>query len=202
MKSVQTILVTHHGSHMETIRGVAVTSARALLNAGPPTSTTSHPWSTWLNDGYPKLVKRTSETKLKQAHTELGGSIAHNPYTGFTVCALPPMPESENIPGQVSGIERDKPDPTDVLPPGQWIVLHGELGLSTAEASTHAAHVRTLMAMKGLPQGATQPDVLWATAALFRELLFDTRTTLTPCAEEPTKKTPHERVPGLLVKTK
>ena len=182
MKPVQSILVTHHGSHIETITGVAASSARALFAAGDPSATPEHPWSAWLNDAYTKIVKRTSEAKIRKAHAEYGGSIAKNPYTGFTVCALPPMPDTDEnrkrIPGQVAGVERPKPETHIALPTGRWIVLNGELGMSTGKASAQAAHVRTLMALQGLPQSDTDPAVLWASNTLFTALMDDSRTVL------------------------
>lgn len=180
MKPVQSILVTHHGSHLETIHGVAVTSARALLAAGNPANVTTHPWSAWLSDAYTKIVKRTSEAKIRKAHAEFGGSIAKDPRTGFTVCALPPMldtPENRRrIPGQVSGTERPKPEEHVILPEGRWIVLNGSLGMSTGKASAQAAHVRTLMALQGVSQDEGGPQVLWASNDLFTALLSDPRT--------------------------
>lgn len=174
MKPVQTILVTHHGSHLETVQGVVVASARALHSAGDPSAPTEHPWHAWLTGDYTKIVKRTSEAKIRKANAEYGGAIALDPATGFTVCALPPMEDSlenrKRLPGQVSGVERPKPDPATEVPQGQWIVLHGELGMSTGKASAQAAHVRTLMALQGLPQGDVGPDVLWASATLFEAL--------------------------------
>lgn len=182
MRHVQSILVTHHGSHIETISGVAVSSARALFAAGDPSADSEHPWSTWLNDSYTKVVKRTSEAKIRKAHDEFGGSIAQNPYTGFTVCALPPMPDTDEnrkrIPGQVSGVERPKPEAHIALPAGRWIVLNGGLGMSTGKTSAQAAHVRTLMALQGLPQSDGGPDVLWVASSLFTALLEDPRTVL------------------------
>lgn len=180
MKPVQSILVTHHGSHLETIHGVAVTSARALLTEGDPSTTVAHPWSAWLNDAYTKIVKRTSEAKIRKTHAEFGGSIAKDPRTGFTVCALPPMldtPENRGrIPGQVSGTERPKPEEHSTLPEGRWIVLNGGLGMSTGKASAQAAHVRTLMALQGVSQDEGNPQVLWASSDLFSALLDDPRT--------------------------
>lgn len=182
MKPVQTILVTHHGSHLETIRGVTATSARALLSAGDPSAPTEHPWNTWLAGEYTKVVKRTSDAKIRTAHAEVGGTIAHDPRTGFTACAFPPVDDSpenrKRLPGQVSGVERPKPEPAAEVPGGRWIVLNGELGMSTGKASAQAAHVRTLMALQGLPQGDTEPDILWASAALFQALSGDPRTLL------------------------
>lgn len=182
MKHVQSILVTHHGSHLETIHGVAVSSARALLAAGDPAEA-NHPWGTWLNDAYTKIVKRTSEAKIRKAHAEHGGSIAQNPHTGFTVCALPPLPDTpetrRRIPGQVSGIERPKPHAHSSLPEGRWIVLNSGLGMSTGKASAQAAHVRTLMALQGLHQDEHAPEVLWASSGLFAALLNDPRTQIT-----------------------
>jgi hypothetical protein len=182
MKPVQSILVTHHGSHLETISGVAVASARALFAAGDPTVGAEHPWAAWLTNAYTKVVKRTSEAKIRKAHDEFGGSIAQDPYTGFTVCALPPMLDTDEnrkrIPGQVSGVERTKPETHLALPEGRWIALNGGLGMSTGKASAQAAHVRTLMALQGLPQDEEAPDVLWASSGLFSALLEDPRTIL------------------------
>lgn len=182
MKSVQSVLVTHHGSHLETLNGVAVTSTRALFAAGDPTGYADHPWSAWLTDAYTKVVKRTSEAKIRKAHGEFGGSIAQDPHTGFTVCALPPMLDTDEnrrrIPGQVSGVEKPKPEAHATLPEGRWIVLDSGLGMSTGKASAQAAHVRTLMALRGIPQDDEDPAVLWASSDLFRALLSDSRTVI------------------------
>lgn len=182
MKLTQTILVTHHGSHLETVRGVAISSARALLAAGDPSANTEHPWGAWLSNAYAKIVKRTSDAKIRKTHAEFGGTIAHDSYTGFTVCALPPIPDNpenrKRIPGQVSGVERPKPAPLTELPSGRWITLNGDLGMSTGKASAQAAHVRTLMALQGLSQAETQSDVLWVAGPLFQALLEDSRTVL------------------------
>lgn len=182
MKRVQTILVTHHGSHLETIREVASVSARALRETGAPVRNPVHPWREWLTNDYTKIVKRTSEAKIEKTHAEMGGSIACDPHTGLTVCALPPLedtPENrKRLPGQVSGVERPKPEAESNLPPGFWIALNGQLGMSTGKASAQAAHVRTLMALQGIPQGDTEPDILWASAALFQALSGDPRTLL------------------------
>lgn len=179
MKYVQSILVTHHGSHMETINGVAIASTRALLAEGDPSLNAEHPWHTWLENAYTKVVKRTSEAKIRNAYAEFGGTVAHNPRTGFTVCALPPAPDTpesrKRIPGQVSGVERPKPEPITQCPEGRWIILNGELGMSTGKASAQAAHVRTLMALQGLQQNEDAPEVLWSADALFRSLLEDAR---------------------------
>lgn len=172
MKSVQTILVTHHGSHLETIHAVATASARSLHLSGDPARADQHPWREWLEGAYTKVVKRTSEAKIRGIHAELGGTLGQDPHTGFTVCALPPMDDTpehrRRLPGQLS-IERSKPEPQTELPPGCWIVLHGELGMSTGKASAQAAHAHTLAALQGF---ALDPDVevAWASAALFRHL--------------------------------
>lgn len=164
---------------METVNGVAVSSTRALLTAGDPHLNEEHPWNAWLNDAYTKVVKRSSESKIRKTYTEFGGTIAHNPNTGFTVCALPPMPDTpenrKRIPGQVSGVERPKPEPVSECPRGRWIVLNGDLGMSTGKASAQAAHVRTLMALQGLEQDEETPAALWATDALFQTLLSGSR---------------------------
>lgn len=180
MKPVQTVLVTSHGTHLEVAHAVATASARALLDAGDPSTPSRHPWSAWLTSDYTKIVKRTSASKIETTHAEHGGVLTRDPLTGLTVCALPPLEDSpenrKRLPGQVSGVERPKPDLATEVPQGQWIVLNGDLGMSTGKASAQAAHVRTLAAREGLPGAEVDPKVLWASGSLFLALSRDPRT--------------------------
>lgn len=177
MKSVQTILVTHHGSHLETIRAASLASARSIRQAGDPRTASQHPWKDWLTGDYTKIIKRTSPAKVRATHAEFGGTLAHDPHTGLTVCALAPLEDTtenrKRLPGQVSGVERTKPKLSASIPPGRWLVLHGELGMSTGKASAQAAHVHTLMALRSMP--LDDLGVLWASAPLFHHLQQDAR---------------------------